>query len=85
MSSPLEVELLKLIECPVCFEIYDRPRMLWCAHAFCQRCVTQLVDAGKILCPLCRKITKVYRLPNLPKAYFVQVIFALIFYILGHI
>ena len=50
----------ELISCPVCLEHYRDPRMLRCAHQFCQVCLSN-IESGRgdtgIPCPTCRVVT----------------------------
>lgn len=52
-------QLTAFIECSVCFEIFNDPRVLPCQHSFCLRCL-QGTWASKqpkdtVNCPLCRE------------------------------
>uniref|UniRef100_A0A915IJH5 RING-type domain-containing protein n=1 Tax=Romanomermis culicivorax TaxID=13658 RepID=A0A915IJH5_ROMCU len=71
----VENDLAKLVECPVCLDFFDRPKMLWCAHALCQKCISRMVASNgnnyHMFCPLCRKYTRIPR-QGLPLAYALQ-------------
>ena len=41
-----------LLECSICFQVFQNPRMLPCGHTFCLQCIQQ--TNGR-LCPLCKK------------------------------
>ncbi|XP_033731287.1 E3 ubiquitin-protein ligase TRIM56-like [Pecten maximus] len=47
-----------LLECPVCLLEFDetdqKPRLLPCLHAVCDRCLHLLRENGRIQCPKCR-------------------------------
>ena len=49
-----------LLECSVCFEVFQDPRSLPCGHVFCLACIQSLVDRDKsstdLLCPLCNNV-----------------------------
>ena len=51
--------LEELIECSICTEEADDPRMLECQHVFCLSCLNKYISVkltrGKIQCPLCRE------------------------------
>lgn len=48
--------------CSVCLDEFSEkrpPKYLECHHTFCEECIHQLLNVGKIECPLCRKTTHV--------------------------
>ncbi|XP_045179116.1 uncharacterized protein LOC123538799 isoform X2 [Mercenaria mercenaria] len=51
-SQRLEQEL----ECPVCFDRFNIPKVLPCQHTFCANCLEGLNDRGSVKCPECRVI-----------------------------
>ena len=55
----LEGDLKSELTCLVCLSIYDRPYRLDCEHAFCWKCLQQLVksDSSTVSCPACRTQT----------------------------
>lgn len=50
--------LKELVSCPVCFEIYETPKMLTCMHTLCSNCTANLLRANKLECPQCRVVTE---------------------------
>ena len=61
-TARLREDANDLISCPVCYEHYQDPRILQCAHQFCLRCLQQVKMAARqdhkhICCPQCRTIT----------------------------
>ena len=49
--------LRKVLECSICLELFDDPKMLRCTHEFCKRCLEDVVTFRKdgsaiITCPL---------------------------------
>ena len=50
-----------LYTCEVCLEnMLDKdPRLLWCHHSFCMKCLKKIMKNGTILCPTCRESTRV--------------------------
>ena len=55
----------KNLQCPLCFDLFEKATLLACGHTFCKKC---LVDYEKtqatskfMLCPLCRKPTTMPR------------------------
>ena len=44
----------KHLECPVCLDIYNDPRMLPCAHTLCRLCIDGMVHRSSMTCPICR-------------------------------
>ncbi|XP_061574324.1 E3 ubiquitin-protein ligase NHLRC1-like [Cololabis saira] len=61
-----EIEV-NLLECKVCFEMFDsqqklrRPQNLCCGHVLCQECITALAHPllRKLECPFCRQLCSV--------------------------
>ena len=70
--------LLQLIECPVCLNELQDPRMLSCRHALCYMCVKDYTEQNKydkeLPCPVCREVTALYEggVDNLPKFFFMN-------------
>ena len=54
-------EGIDLYTCEVCLEnMLDKdPRLLWCHHSFCMKCLKKIMKNGTILCPTCRESTRV--------------------------
>ena len=50
-----------LYTCEVCLEnmLHKDPRLLWCHHSFCMKCLKKIMKNGTILCPTCRESTRV--------------------------
>ncbi|XP_071787024.1 E3 ubiquitin-protein ligase TRIM33-like [Asterias amurensis] len=71
LSNPPKVSALQKIvqnhlECGICFEQYNDPRVLDCLHSFCKICLqnyqsTNYKDATMLICPLCRKKTQLHQ------------------------
>ena len=51
------------LECPICKNIFNDPKILSCLHSFCRKCLESydVIGAGtnSIVCPLCRKLTAI--------------------------
>ena len=58
----LEKNLEKILSCPICFEIYDdsnrTPITLKCGHYLCKECTFKLFKDERLLCCMCKCITK---------------------------
>ena len=51
--------ITKLLECPICLETFQSPRMLPCQHSFCvEPCLKGIVNLTRksIQCAICRKV-----------------------------
>ncbi|XP_071787038.1 E3 ubiquitin-protein ligase TRIM56-like [Asterias amurensis] len=69
-SNPPKVSALQKIvqnhlECGICFEQYNDPRVLDCLHSFCKICLqkyqsTNYKDATMLICPVCLKKTQLH-------------------------
>eukprot|EP00057_Strongylocentrotus_purpuratus_P007319 XP_011661793.1 PREDICTED: E3 ubiquitin-protein ligase TRIM71-like [Strongylocentrotus purpuratus] len=51
------------LTCPLCLDTFDEPRILTsCGHTFCRKCLKNYdlshQDLDHMVCPLCRKVTK---------------------------
>lgn len=47
-----------LVNCTICSEIFDDPRMLACQHSFCRQCLDKLVEDKWLRCPQCKTLTR---------------------------
>ena len=57
------------LSCPICYELYKKPKYLPCYHSYCEECLVKLVVQSNITCPECRKTSivpsgGVKQLPN---------------------
>jgi len=52
-------QLVDIMECPICTEVYTDPRILPCGHMYCLKCIERWINdkqpGDKLACPLCRK------------------------------
>ncbi|XP_038062526.1 tripartite motif-containing protein 2-like [Patiria miniata] len=63
VSSALEKISRHHLECSICQERYQQPKILECLHSFCEQCLlkyrsTKHQDSTVIPCPVCRQETK---------------------------
>lgn len=80
MASSVEDRLEKNLECGICLESFQKPRMLRCHHTYCEHCLQRIVfrAAGgrkqKITCPECRVETKLQQggVENLPSNFLIK-------------
>ena len=58
MASEFEKEIDDLCECPICCELFKKPKVLPCVHTFCLKCLQEYTKAKKpgdeADCPTCR-------------------------------
>ena len=59
MAAKMLLTLKQEISCPLCLDVFKRPRKLPCDHVYCQECLSLLARAKKgagngISCPECR-------------------------------
>ena len=57
-------DLAEYLECGICLEKFEEPKVLSCQHLYCKKCLERLVtrdDQGayEITCPECRQKSKV--------------------------
>ncbi|CAF3802124.1 unnamed protein product [Adineta steineri] len=49
-------DLEVLLECPLCLDRFDQPRMIPCGHTYCTKCLNELcAGSDTIICPQCRQ------------------------------
>ena len=62
--------------CPVCYELYKKPKYLPCYHSYCEQCLVKLQKAGSdsITCPECRKTSAIPSggIKQLPNNFFIN-------------
>lgn len=52
-EKPQDTE--KLLQCPVCLEIFENPISIPCGHTFCNDCLSSVENhSGSSTCPVCR-------------------------------
>ncbi|XP_071786898.1 uncharacterized protein [Asterias amurensis] len=64
--SALQKIVQKHLECGICYEQYNDPRVLDCPHSFCKTCLqkyqsTNYKDATMLICPVCLKKTQLHQ------------------------
>ena len=65
MASSVEERLEKNLECGICLESFQEPKVLPCQHTYCKKCLERIIFRAsggrvqKITCPECRVETKV--------------------------
>ena len=70
--------LSQLIECPICLNEQQDPRILSCRHIYCYKCLKDYHEKGNhgnaLTCPQCREVTTLYHggVDNLPKFFFMN-------------
>lgn len=62
------------LTCPVCYEIYKKPKYLPCYHFYCEQCLVKLQKGNNITCPECMQISTVPTegIGNLPNNFFIN-------------
>ena len=43
------------LSCPVCYQLFKKPKYLPCHHSYCEQCLVMIQEQSKIICPECRK------------------------------
>ena len=57
-------KLEEQLNCSICLDIYDDPKLLQCFHTYCRKCLVKLVVRDQqgdlsLTCPICRQATPV--------------------------
>jgi len=62
-SRDLTSRVTDLATCPICLELFDKPKSLPCLHTFCLKCLEghcrDNEPEDEVPCPLCRKKFKI--------------------------
>ncbi|XP_030840651.1 E3 ubiquitin-protein ligase TRIM71-like [Strongylocentrotus purpuratus] len=78
MAEKAEEAASQNILCPLCLDVFDNASMLICGHTFCKQCLERYdaahQDLDHMVCPLCRKVTKLdeSRVTGLPTNFTVK-------------
>ncbi|XP_053405666.1 uncharacterized protein LOC123566630 isoform X2 [Mercenaria mercenaria] len=56
---PVHSFVERQIECPICMDRFDTPRLLPCQHTFCEACLNRIMNGSTVRCPECREIHRV--------------------------
>lgn len=65
-----DLNLAKTLECPVCLDIFDEPKLLRCGHTICEKCMKEILASNKsaansglapssVTCPECGEKTDI--------------------------
>jgi len=74
MAAERMKKVAGLLNCPVCYEVYKRPKYLPCYHSYCEGCVDKLRKGSNIICPECREtsVVPVGGVKELPNNFFIN-------------
>ena len=74
MAAQKIKEVTGHLSCPICYELYKKPKYLPCYHSYCEECLVKLVVQSNITCPECRKISVVPSggVKQLPNNFFIN-------------
>lgn len=80
MASSVEERLEKNLECGICLESFQEPKVLPCQHTYCKKCLERIIFRAsggrvqKITCPECRVETKLQRggVASLPSSFLIK-------------
>ena len=64
MAGEVIRQLEEQLNCSICLDIYDDPKLLQCFHTYCRKCLVKLVIRDQqgdfsLTCPICRQATPV--------------------------
>ena len=62
------------LTCPICTELYKKPKYLPCYHSYCEECLVKLQKGSDITCPECRKTSTIPTggIKQLPNNFFIN-------------
>ncbi|XP_065911479.1 tripartite motif-containing protein 2-like [Dysidea avara] len=74
MAAERMKKVAGLLNCPVCYEIYKKPKYLPCHHSYCEKCMEKLQTGSDIICPECRETSVVPAggVKELPNNFFIN-------------
>ena len=62
-------KLEEQVNCPICLDTYNEPKLLQCSHVYCKKCLVSLASRNQqsrclskpllLVCPICRVVTPV--------------------------
>jgi len=58
--ASIVIDDVAILKCPICLDIFDKPKLLSCGHTLCNKCINQLHVSSQELhapftCPECRR------------------------------
>jgi hypothetical protein len=56
-------DVMEELQCGICLDEYNIPRLLHCGHSFCADCLKSIQYGLHIKCPTCRQVTKLQHPP----------------------
>jgi len=62
------------LTCPICYQLFKKPKYLPCHHSYCEECLEKIQAQTKIICPECREETIVPAggVKDLPNNFFIN-------------
>ncbi|XP_065885312.1 tripartite motif-containing protein 2-like [Dysidea avara] len=74
MAAERMKKVAGLLNCPVCYETYKKPKYLPCHHSYCEGCMEKLQTGPNIVCPECRETSAVPAggVKELPNNFFIN-------------
>ncbi|XP_065885311.1 tripartite motif-containing protein 2-like [Dysidea avara] len=74
MAAERMKKVAGLLNCPVCYETYKKPKYLPCHHSYCEGCMEKLQTGPSIICPECRETSAVPAggVKELPNNFFIN-------------
>ncbi|XP_065914825.1 E3 ubiquitin-protein ligase TRIM56-like [Dysidea avara] len=74
MAAERMKKVAGLLNCPVCYETYKKPKYLPCHHSYCEGCMEKLQTGSGIICPDCRETSVVPAggVKELPNNFFIN-------------
>ena len=71
MAAERMKKVTGLLNFPVHYEAYKKPKYLPCHHSYCEGCMEKLQTGPNIICPKCRE-TSAGEVKELPKNFFIN-------------
>ncbi|XP_065897985.1 E3 ubiquitin-protein ligase TRIM71-like isoform X2 [Dysidea avara] len=55
MAAKQMKKIFSSLSCPICHQLFKKPKCLPCHHSFCEQCLESIKEESSIVCPQCRK------------------------------
>jgi len=58
------IDDVAILKCPICLDIFQKPKLFCCGHTFCAECITRLHISSRetntpLACPECRRLVEI--------------------------
>ena len=58
-ASADQVIIPAYLSCPICHQLYKKPKSLPCLHSYCEECLVKLQEGSDLICTVCKQTTQI--------------------------